>query len=374
MAPPSAQDLEKLEQFGRDRGVQIFLQPGGLDSVRALRDDYPPLDYRVDDGRVVIEFGPVDFVQVNRQINASMVDAAIELLAPQAADSLLDLFCGLGNFTLPLARRTQCVTGRGGRCGTGGQGALQCSAQPDPQCGLCRRELVRTGQARRLGRGALRLGVDGPATGRRHRNTAAFVRLAAAPSRVYFLSSGEFGAGCRHFSEGFRIHVDPRRSNGHVSAHDARRIHRGLRENCMSLGPLMVDLAGLSLTPEDVEVLKHPLVGSVILFSRNYQDVAQVTALTAAVRALRSPHLLIAVDHEGGRVQRFREGFTRLPAARLLGRRFDEDRREGLDLAQSVGWLMASELRAVGVDFSFAPCVDLDYGVSEIIGDRVVSR
>ena len=80
------------------------------------------------------------------------------------------------------------------------------------------------------------------------------------------------------------------------------------------------------------------------------------------------------MDHEGGRVQRFREGFTRLPAARLLGRRFDEDRREGLSLAQSVGWLMASELRAVGVDFSFAPCVDLDYGVSEIIGDRAFHR
>jgi beta-N-acetylhexosaminidase len=79
---------------------------------------------------------------------------------------------------------------------------------------------------------------------------------------------------------------------------------------------------------------------------------------------------LIAVDHEGGRVQRFREGFTRLPAARLLGRQYDGDRRDGLALAQSVGWLMASELRAVGVDFSFAPCADLDYGVSEIIGDR----
>ncbi len=111
-------------------------------------------------------------------------------------------------------------------------------------------------------------------------------------------------------------------------------------------------------------------MGSVILFTRNYRDPAQVAALTAAIRAVRSPHLLIAVDHEGGRVQRFREGFTRLPAARLLGRRFDEDRRDGLKLAQSVGWLMASELRAVGVDFSFAPCVDLDYGVSEIIGDR----
>jgi beta-N-acetylhexosaminidase len=142
----------------------------------------------------------------------------------------------------------------------------------------------------------------------------------------------------------------------------------------MSLGPLMVDIAGTELTPDDVQVLSHPLVGSVILFSRNYRDVAQVSSLTAAIRAVRTPALLVAVDHEGGRVQRFREGFTRLPPARSLGRRYDEDRREGLSLAQAAGWLMASELRAVGVDFSFAPCVDLDYGVSEIIGDRAFHR
>ncbi len=138
----------------------------------------------------------------------------------------------------------------------------------------------------------------------------------------------------------------------------------------MSLGPLMVDIAGTELSAEDREVLAHPLVGSVLLFTRNYRSAEQITALSAAIRALRSPHLLIAVDHEGGRVQRFREGFTRLPAARLLGRRFTENRAEGLALTRSVGWLMAGELRAVGIDFSFAPCVDLDYGVSEIIGDR----
>jgi len=136
----------------------------------------------------------------------------------------------------------------------------------------------------------------------------------------------------------------------------------------------MVDIAGSELTPEDIEVLGHPLVGSVLLFTRNYRDPRQLAALCAAIQAVRSPHLIIAVDHEGGRVQRFREGFTRLPASRSLGRRFDEDRREGLKLTRSVGWLMASELRAVGVDFSFAPCVDLDYGVSEIIGDRSFHR
>jgi beta-N-acetylhexosaminidase len=138
----------------------------------------------------------------------------------------------------------------------------------------------------------------------------------------------------------------------------------------MSLGPLMVDIAGIELNADDIRVLAHPLVGSVLLFTRNYSNPQQLAELTANIRALRTPHLLIAVDHEGGRVQRFRDGFTRLPAARLLGRRFDEDRRDALNLAQSVGWLMAAELRAVGVDFSFAPCVDLDYGVSEVIGDR----
>ena len=138
----------------------------------------------------------------------------------------------------------------------------------------------------------------------------------------------------------------------------------------MSLGPFMVDIAGTDLTSEDVRILSHPMVGSVILFTRNYRDLSQVAELTAAIRAIRSPQLLIAVDHEGGRVQRFRDGFTRLPASRLLGRRYDGERRAALKLTQSIGWLMASELRAVGVDFSFAPCIDLDYGVSEIIGDR----
>jgi beta-N-acetylhexosaminidase len=142
----------------------------------------------------------------------------------------------------------------------------------------------------------------------------------------------------------------------------------------VSLGPLMVDLAGTELRRDETELLRQPLVGAVLLYTRNYRNPQQINDLCAAIRGVRTPHPLIAVDHEGGRVQRFRDGFTALPPARLLGRRFDEDRQEGLRAAHAVGWLMAAELRAVGVDFSFAPCVDLDHGLSEIIGDRAFHR
>jgi 23S rRNA (uracil1939-C5)-methyltransferase len=111
MQAPGSADLQKLADFGAQRGLQIFLQAKGLDSVRPLRTDYPPLSYTVDGGAVTIEFGPVDFVQINRAINASMVDMAIGMLQPQATDRVLDLFCGLGNFTLPLARRALHVMG-----------------------------------------------------------------------------------------------------------------------------------------------------------------------------------------------------------------------------------------------------------------------
>jgi 23S rRNA (uracil1939-C5)-methyltransferase len=111
MQPPTADDLQKLADFGTQRGLQIFLQPGGLDSIRPLREDYAPLSYAVDGGAITLEFGPVDFVQVNRDINVSMVDAAIAQLQPRETDRVLDLFCGLGNFTLPLARRARQVTG-----------------------------------------------------------------------------------------------------------------------------------------------------------------------------------------------------------------------------------------------------------------------
>jgi beta-N-acetylhexosaminidase len=138
----------------------------------------------------------------------------------------------------------------------------------------------------------------------------------------------------------------------------------------MTLGPLMIDLEGPSLKPQEREMLLHPLEGGVILFTRNYVDPDQLTALVAEIHAVRNPHLIVGVDHEGGRVQRFRTGFSRLPPARRIGHEFDLNPRSGLDLARQLGWLMAAELRAAGVDISFAPCVDLDYGVSEIIGDR----
>jgi beta-N-acetylhexosaminidase len=119
-------------------------------------------------------------------------------------------------------------------------------------------------------------------------------------------------------------------------------------------------------------LLRHPAVGSVILFNRNYQDPEQLRALTGAIHALRSPSLLVAVDHEGGRVQRFRSGFTELPALRQVGHAYDEGHPQGLALARSHAWLMAAELLSCGIDFSFAPCVDLDYGLSSVIGDRAL--
>jgi beta-N-acetylhexosaminidase len=132
----------------------------------------------------------------------------------------------------------------------------------------------------------------------------------------------------------------------------------------------MLGLEGTTLSPEEMEILKHPLVGGVILFSRNYQSPEQLTQLTEAVHELRQPRLLVAVDQEGGRVQRLQTGFTRLPPVRLLGEVYDRDPGRARRLARISGWLMATELRAVGVDFSFAPVLDLDRGISSVIGDR----
>jgi beta-N-acetylhexosaminidase len=138
----------------------------------------------------------------------------------------------------------------------------------------------------------------------------------------------------------------------------------------MSNGPVMLDVSGKKLTPEDEIRLRHPLVGGVILFSRNYESPVQLEELTASIHALRTPPLLIAVDHEGGRVQRFREGFTKIPPMRELGKVWDEHPKRARHLAQQAGFVLASELRACGVDFSFTPVLDVDYGASSVIGDR----
>jgi beta-N-acetylhexosaminidase len=132
----------------------------------------------------------------------------------------------------------------------------------------------------------------------------------------------------------------------------------------------MLDVAGTQLTAEDEARLRHPLVGGVILFRRNYESIAQLSALTAAIRALRSTPLLIAVDHEGGRVQRFRDGFTRIPPMRELGKIWDRHPQRARHLAHQAGYVLASELRGCGVDFSFTPVLDVDYGNSGVIGDR----
>ena len=136
----------------------------------------------------------------------------------------------------------------------------------------------------------------------------------------------------------------------------------------------MMDLAGSGIAPEEREMLLHPLVGGVILFTRNYEDPDQLERLVVELHALRDPHLIVAVDHEGGQVQRFRKGFTRLPPVALLGQLYDEAPAHAEDMAEVSGWLMAIELRVLGVDMSFAPVADLGRGVSGVIGDRAFHR
>ncbi|OAM52654.1 beta-N-acetylhexosaminidase [Methylovorus sp. MM2] len=138
----------------------------------------------------------------------------------------------------------------------------------------------------------------------------------------------------------------------------------------MSLGPVMLDVVGTELDADDIRRLQHPLVGGVILFARNYESPAQLKALTASIHQVRQPPLLIAVDHEGGRVQRFKEGFTRIPPMREFGKIWDKNPKRARQLAEEAGWILAAELRAHGVDFSFTPVLDMDYGESQVIGNR----
>ena len=135
-------------------------------------------------------------------------------------------------------------------------------------------------------------------------------------------------------------------------------------------GRVMIDVSGTTLTPEERARLSHPQTGGVILFSRNFESVDQLSALTTDIHGLRSPTLIMAVDHEGGRVQRFKEGFTRIPAMQALGRIWERDEDGAMTLARQCGFVLAAELRCCGVDMSFTPVLDLDHGTSSVIGDR----
>ena len=142
----------------------------------------------------------------------------------------------------------------------------------------------------------------------------------------------------------------------------------------LSLGTLIVDIDGKELSAEDVSILSNPLVGGVILFTRNYESPEQLRRLIQQIHQIRTPSLAVSVDQEGGSVQRFRKGFTRLPAARVMGKLYRRDREESYQVCSRMGWLMAVELRALGVDISFAPVVDLDWGTSQVIGMRAFHR
>ncbi|MES2564128.1 MAG: beta-N-acetylhexosaminidase, partial [Pseudomonadota bacterium] len=142
----------------------------------------------------------------------------------------------------------------------------------------------------------------------------------------------------------------------------------------MPLGPVVIDVEGTELNNDDRRRLLHPLTGGVILFTRNYQSPEQLAALTSEIHALREPALVIAVDHEGGRVQRFRTGFTRIPSMRKLGDAWDVNPQHARHLAHELGFVLAAELRAHGVDLSFTPVLDIDHGNSSIIGDRSFHR
>ena len=138
----------------------------------------------------------------------------------------------------------------------------------------------------------------------------------------------------------------------------------------LPLGPVIADVAGLELTGVERDRLRHPLVGGVILFARNYDSPPQLGALTREIHALREPPLLVCVDHEGGRVQRFRKGFSSIAPMRELGRLWDRDVLGALREATETGYRIGSELRAAGVDLSFTPVLDLDHGASGVNGDR----
>ena len=137
-----------------------------------------------------------------------------------------------------------------------------------------------------------------------------------------------------------------------------------------ALGPLIVDIQGTNLEKEDLDILKHPLIGGVILFTRNYQNKCQVTELISQIKSLRTPELLVCVDQEGGRVQRFKNEFTQLPPLHTLGLLYERDHEQALTASRFLARQMAYELKPTGIDFSFAPVVDVYDPLSEIIANR----
>ena len=145
-----------------------------------------------------------------------------------------------------------------------------------------------------------------------------------------------------------------------------------MRKVRLPLGPAVVDVVGPALADEDRERMRHPAAGAVILFARNYENPEQLGILTEEIQRIREPELPIGVDHEGGRVQRFRAGFSAIPPMRELGRLWDRDKETARAAARAVGYVIAAELGAHGLDFSFAPVLDLDYGSSSVIGDRAL--
>ena len=142
----------------------------------------------------------------------------------------------------------------------------------------------------------------------------------------------------------------------------------------MSLGPVMCDLQGFSLTEQDRKRLTEIQVGGVILFARNYESPEQIKTLIEEIHQLRSPRLIVAVDHEGGRVQRFREGFQKIPPMRIFGELFEHDQAVAIEKTETIGWMVASELLHYGVDLSFAPVLDIGDPVSDVIGDRAFHK
>src|SRR6185369_9433540 len=145
-----------------------------------------------------------------------------------------------------------------------------------------------------------------------------------------------------------------------------------MRKTRLPLGPAVIDVVGPTLTDEDRNRLRHPAAGGVILFSRNYENPEQLSTLTTEIARLREPELLLCVDHEGGRVQRFREGFSAIPPMRSLGKLWDRDAAAARETARAIAYIVGAELAAHGLDFSFAPVLDLDYGGSSVIGDRAL--